>query len=423
MSAIVELDITTLSHAAEGLGREAGRAVFVPFALPGERVQAEITEEKKNYARARLLAVPTPAPDRVSPRCPHHFACPPASGASEPAPRACGGCHLQHLAYSAQLAFKQQVVIEQFTKIGKLARPPVRPTWPAPAPFNYRNQAQFALTPAGQLGFRAAGSHALVPVRECHLLTPPLAAVWQCLRIETASAIDRLTLRAGADADVLVVFEMAESAPELEVDLPVSVAVLRPDGTTLTLAGSDYVTEVVRGRAFKVSAGSFFQVNPALTEHLVALVMDALALTGSETVLDLYCGVGLFSAFIAPQCQHLTGIEAWGPAVDDAVINLDEFNNVEIYAAPAEEVLPALEQRFAAGVLDPPRAGCAPAVLEALVARPVERLVYVACDPATQARDVRRLLAGGYQLEWVQPLDMFPQTHHVESLACLRHTG
>jgi len=158
-------------------------------------------------------------------------------------------------------------------------------------------------------------------------------------------------------------------------------------------------------------------VNIPVAERLVDLVLEGLALTGAERVLDLYSGVGLFSAFVAPRARQVIGVEAFEPAVADAAINLDEFDNVEIYAAPVEDVLPELEGPFDAAVLDPPRAGCEPAVLNALLAAHLARIVYVSCDAATLARDARRLVDGGLRLDWVQPVDMFPQTYHVECVA------
>lgn len=409
------LEITSLSHAGEGVARDAGRVVFVPFALPGETVRAEIVEEKKGLARARLLEVLAPAPDRVTPRCPHYFS-PPLPGS--PAARlACGGCQLQHLAYPAQLAFKRQQVADQLARVGGFAAPPVRAVLAAPDPFGYRNQVQFALAPDGRLGFHAAGSSAIVPVRECPIAAPGLMDLFGQIRLESVPELDRLTLRAGAEGERLIVFESASDAPDLELDLPVSAALLRPDGASLALAGRDDVIEVVKGRPFRISAGSFFQVNTAMAGPLVDEALAALALSGGETVLDVYCGVGLFSAFIAPAAGRVIGIEAFEPAVDDAAVNLDEFDNVEIYAAPAEVVLPALDVRADAVLVDPPRAGLATAALDALLARRAPRLVYVACDPATFARDARRLSAGGYRLEYIQPLDLFPQTYHVECVA------
>ena len=412
---ILELTITALSHAGEGIGRHEGRAIFVPYALPGETVRAEIVEEKRNFARAQLAEVLAASPDRITPRCPHHFAL--HSTDRDAAAGFCGGCQLQHLRYEAQLRFKQQMVGEQLQRVGGFAAPPVRPTLPSPQPFNYRNHVQFSVTPEGRLGFRAAASHRLAPIRECHLLPPALAEVLARIQIEARPGLDRLSLRLGAEDEVLLMFETEAEPPDLELDLPVSAAWLRPDGSALALAGSAELMMEVHGRLFRVSAGSFFQVNTPLAREMVDLVLQGLALTGGEAVLDLYSGVGLFTAFIAPHAARVVGVEAFEPAVNDAAANLDEFDNVEIYAAPAERVLPGLGLRFDAVVLDPPRAGCAPEVVQALLAMGAARLVYVSCDPATLARDVKRLSAGGYRLVSAQPLDMFPQTHPIDTLA------
>jgi 23S rRNA (uracil1939-C5)-methyltransferase len=432
-SVMIELTITALSHSADGVARHEGRVVFVPFALPGETVRAEIVEEKKGYARARLVEVITPSPDRIAPRCPNHFHIP--SSPHSPASTACGGCQLQHLAYPAQLRHKTQTVIEQLTRIAGMSQPPVRECLPSPAPFGYRNHIQLSLTAEGALGYRAAErrersasrfsgassacaratqSRAIVPIRECPIARPELMEVFASLKVESASELERVSLRAGVD-DVLVVFEGA--APEVEIDLPVSAALLRPDGGALPLAGRDYVLAEVGGREFKVSAGSFFQVNGAVAALMVEAVLRALELRGGETVLDVYSGVGLFTAFIAPLAGRVIGIESFEPAVEDAAINLDEFDNIELYCAPVEAVLPALDVRAEAVLLDPPRAGCSAEVVEALLKMRAPRVVYVSCDPATFARDAKRLLAGGYTLDFVQPLDMFPQTHHIECVA------
>lgn len=417
---MIELAITALSHSAEGIARHNGRVVFVPFALPGESVRVEIVEEKKGYSRARLIEVLVPSPDRLAPRCPHHFSLVTRhSSLVTPSP-ACGGCQLQHLAYPAQLAHKTQTVIEQLTRIAGIPKPPVRECIPAPAPFGYRNHIQLSLTAEGAPGYRAAQSNVIVPIRECPIADPALMETFARLNIESESGVARLSLRAGVD-DVLVVFEAEADAPEVEIDLPVSAALLRPDGSSLALAGRDYVIAEVNGptgrREFKVSAGSFFQVNSALADLLVDEVLHALGLRGGETVLDLYSGVGLFTAFIAPAAARVIGIESFEPAVEDAAVNLDEFENVELYCAPVEAALPTLNARPEAVLLDPPRAGCTPEVVDALIAVRAPRLAYVSCDPATFARDAKRLIAGGYSLDYVQPFDMFPQTYHVECVA------
>lgn len=418
---MIELQITSMTHAGEGIGRHEGLAVFVPFALPGETVRVEIVEQKKRFARARLVEVVVPSAERRVPRCPHHFQLAPPEGFdSSTLSAACGGCQLQHLDYAGQLAFKQRTVAEQLTRVGGLADPPVRPILASPAAYDYRNHARFSLTQAGRLGFWSADSRRVVAIRECHQIEPPLAELFRHVAVEPAQApeLERVSLRAGADGETLVVLEASlEGTPEVELDMSVDAALLRPDGASLALAGRDFVLMEVRGRPFRVSAGSFFQVNTAMHEPLVDLVLQGLALAGGEVVLDLFCGVGLFTAFIAPVAGRVVGVESFAPAVADAAVNLDEFENIEIYEAMVEAVLPGLEGPFDAVVLDPPRAGCTPQGLDALLARPVARIVYVSCDPATLARDAKRLVAGGYALAWAQPLDMFPQTYHVETVA------
>jgi 23S rRNA (uracil1939-C5)-methyltransferase len=354
------------------------------------------------------------------PRCPHHFQLDPPEGFDSNTPStACGGCQLQHLDYTWQLAFKQRTVAEQLARIGGLNEPPLRPTLPSPAEYDYRNHTQFSLTPEGALGFWSADSRRVVPIRECHQIEPPLGELFGHITVEAeqAQGLDRIGLRAGAEGETLVVLEAAEAAPEVEMDLSVDAALLRADGTSLAIAGRDYLIMEVRGRPFRVSAGSFFQTNTPMAERLVDTVLEALALRGGEAVLDLYCGVGLFTAFMAPAAGRVVGVEAFAPAVADAAANLDEFDNIEIYEAAVEEVVPGLTDRFDLVVLDPPRAGCHPHALEALVGMQAARIVYVSCDPATLARDAKRLAAGGYRLAWAQPLDMFPQTHHVECVA------
>jgi 23S rRNA (uracil1939-C5)-methyltransferase len=262
-----------------------------------------------------------------------------------------------------------------------------------------------------------------VPIRECHIIDPALADLHASLDIDP-EGFAAVQLRAGVRAgEAMLVFETEDEAPpEIEVDLPVSAALLLPDGEAATLIGETVLVEEVRGRAFRVSPGSFFQVNTPVADLLVERVLGYLAPQGGETVLDAYCGAGLFSAFCAPHCARLIGIEASAGACADFAANLDEFDNVELYQGMVEYVLPELVAgglRADAAVLDPPRAGCAPEVLQAFVDAGVKRLVYVSCDIATHARDIKRLAALGYRFVEAQPVDMFPQTYHIESITLL----
>lgn len=406
---MIEITITALSHAGEGIGRHAGQAVFVPLALPGEQVRAEITSQKKNLARARLHTLVQASPDRVTPPCPY-FA-------------ACGGCQLQHLAYAGQVRFKENLVREQLRRVAGLAAPPVRPVLTAPAPWGYRNHMQFALTPEGALGLQARASRQVIPVAQCAIAHPAINAILPLLQVEPETAVQAVAVRVGDDDQVLVAFEAEAPEFEFALDVPVAATWLKPDGATFALAGDDSLPFTVRGRTFWVSAGAFFQVNTPMLELLVDTVLAALALQGGETVLELYGGVGLFTALVAERAGRVVGVEASAPAVQCAAANLDEFDNVELYEAPAEVVLPSLELRPQVVLLDPPRAGCAPEVIAVLGKMQAARLVYISCDPATLARDVRGLGDYGYALVSVQPLDMFPQTHHVECVAVLELTG
>ncbi len=402
---VFEVTLSNLAYGGEAIGRlPDGRAVFVPFTLPGERVRAQLVEEKPGYARARLLEVLAPAAQRISPRCPHFMTC--------------GGCHYQHMPYELQLEAKAAILREQLQRIGHFVDPPVEPVVPAPRPWNYRNHIQFHLTPTGRLGFQAAYGPEVVPVAECHLPEPAINETWPLLDIEPFPGLERVSFRAGADGDLLLVLESAGSqAPALSVEeLPVSVVLLTPD-QALVLAGSGFLEIEVLGKVFHVSAGSFFQVNTLMAEKMVQHLLDHLELDGQMTVLEVYCGVGLFSAFLAPRVGRLVGVEASPVAGEDFAENLAEFNHVELYEAAAEDVLPSLDFRPDLILVDPPRAGLGRRVLDEILRLRAPRLVYVSCDPATLARDARRLVAGGYRLQKITPFDLFPQTYHIESIS------
>lgn len=407
----LEVTLSTMSNGPDAIGRlPDGRAVFVPFAIPGETVRAEIVEEKPNYVRARLIEVTAASPDRVTPVCKHFGMC--------------GGCHYQHMSYAAQLRWKRQIVVDQLIRIGGIESPNVLDTLPSPDPLHYRNHVQFSQRPDGRLGFVSfLSDKSVVPISECHIARPEIMELFGRLDLEKLD-VDRVSLRVGAEGDLMLIFESESGEPpDVELDLPISVAALNKDGEAFSMIGDEYVVQQVGGRSFRISPGSFFQVNTAQAETLVRLALAALELRGGETVLDLYCGVGLFTAFIAPAAARVIGVESFSPAVRDAEVNLDEFDNIELYESPVEIALQHLldqADRQASGLrvlLDPPRAGCDKAVAAALVALGAPRLVYVSCDPATLARDAKRLIAGGYRLISAQPIDMFPQTHHIEAVA------
>ncbi|GIV63289.1 MAG: 23S rRNA (uracil-5-)-methyltransferase RumA [Bellilinea sp.] len=407
-----QLEVELLRHTFGGssMGRlPDGRAVFVPYALPGERVWVELIEEKRGFARARLVEVLKASPQRIIPRC-RHFG-------------VCGGCHYQHLPYAEQLRVKSEVLREQLERIGGIGAPPLEAIQPSPREWHYRNTVQFHLDERGRLGYEAMGSNQVVAIEECFLPQPPLDEIWRQLDFEAGLGIERVGLRVGLDEEVLLTLEgQATELPALEVDLPISAVHLSPAGS-LVLAGEDWLPMEVNGRLFRVSAESFFQINTAQAGAMVEYLQEALPLDQQTTLLDVYCGVGLFSAFLAERVARCIGVEVSPSACEDYAVNLDEYDHVELYMGAAEEVLAGLRlSGRLVVVLDPPRAGLDRRALDALVALQPEWIAYVSCDPATLARDLKRLVEQGYRLERIKPFDLFPQTYHIESISLLQRT-
>lgn len=404
---VYEVELTALAYGGDALGRlPDGRAVFVPFGLPGERVRVELIVEKRGHARGRLLEVLRPSPQRITPIC-RHFG-------------VCGGCHYQHLPYARQLEIKRQILTEQLKRIGGIERPPVEAMVAAPQPLNYRNTIQFHVSPNGKLGFIEVYSPEVLEISECHLPLPGINEVWPNLAVEPTSGLERIHLRAGANDEVMLVLEGTQPLPpEFVLELPLSAVYLGTEGPYV-LAGEEHVFVRVLGRDFRLSAGSFFQVNLAQAEAMVRYLLDQLTLSEKMTLLDVYCGVGLFSAFLAPRVKQCVGIEVSDTACRDFVYNLEEFDNVTLYNGAAEEILPQLDLQAEVLVVDPPRVGIAPRALDAILDLRPEMIAYISCDPATLSRDLKRLLKGGYRLERVTPFDMFPQTYSIESISLLR---
>lgn len=400
----VEIVLTALSYGGDAIGRYNGRAVFVPFGLPGETVRVRIVDDRKNYARAELVQVVKPAPNRITPRC-QHFG-------------TCGGCHYQQLSYPDQLSLKASILRDQLTRIGKIQGPPVQPVEASPLEWNYRNNIQFHLDPGGVLGFISASSpDEMIAIQECFLPEDSIAAFWPTLEFESDSPIERVSLRTGVNEDLLLLLESPEvELPEMEIEADISI-VHMTENHAVVVAGDGHLVIRVLDRLFKVSAGSFFQVNTIMAAKMVEHLLANLPITSSTTLLDVYCGVGLFSAFFAGKVGRLVGIESAASACEDFAVNLDEFENVELYEGLAQDVLPALRIKPDVVILDPPRAGLDRAVLDALLSLRPAALAYVSCDPATLARDAARLLAGGYRLKQVTPFDLFPQTYHIESIS------
>lgn len=403
------INLEKFTYGGDAMGRlPDSRAVFVPFALPGEQVRVRLLEEKRGYARAELLEIIQPVPERVPARCPHFGVC--------------GGCHYQHLSYASQLEIKTGILRDQLIRIGQISNPPIQPIQACPDPWNYRNNVQFHLDRDGKLGFQAPNSKRIVPIQECHLPQAALNKLWPQLEFEMDTGIERLSLRLGIDEDILLKLESNQpEIPGLDIQAGISV-VHQYEGETILVAGDDHILMEIESshaserRSFQVSAGSFFQVNTYMAGKMVDHVLSNLP-DRMDTLWDVYCGVGLFSAFLAPHLRHLVGIEASPSACEDFIVNLDEFENIELYEATAELALPALQAIPEVILVDPPRAGLEKKVAEAILAIKPKTLVYVSCDPATLARDSRQLLNGGYHLQQITPFDVFPQTYHIESIS------
>jgi len=399
-----EITLTTLTYGGDAIGRlPDSRAVFVPFGLPGERVRVRLVEEKKNFARGKIVEILEPAPDRIDSKCKHFGVC--------------GGCHYQNLPYEKQVQAKTDILVDQLKRIGKIENPPVQHMIACPEPWNYRNHIQFSLDEEGKLGFQAPNSYKVIPITECHLPEPSINNFWNQLEFEPETNIDRVSLRAGSDDDLMLVLESeSPETPELEIEAGISVTHIYEENTVV-IAGNDHIIMRVLERDFKVSAASFFQVNTVMAEKMVEHLLAQLPISQSSTLLDVYCGVGLFSAFFASKCKAVIGIESSESSCEDFAVNLDEFDNVELYEGEAEDAIQHLEAKPDIVLVDPPRAGLDKAVVDGILNLNPSLIAYVSCDPSTLARDAARLINGGYTLKQVTPFDLFPQIYHIESIS------
>lgn len=395
---------TTCVYGGDALARlPDGRAVFIPYALPDEELRIRLVEEKERYARGEIIEIIKPSPLRIHPRCPHFGEC--------------GGCHYQHISYEEQLKIKESIFIDQLIRMGKMTDPPVKEIVPSPLSWNYRNQIQLHLSKEGELGFLRHRSNQVVPIQECHLPEDSLNQIWPALSLEYIPGLDRISLRAGEEGqDTLIVLESSDPKPiEFSVDLALS-AVHQGPGGEIVLAGDDFTIIPIQDIPFVVSAGSFFQVNTQVAELIVNFLLEKLPLEEDSLILDVYCGVGLFSAFLAPRVEKVIGIESDPKAGEDFLYNLAGYENVDFYDLPAEKVLPHFDITPDIILLDPPRAGISKTVLDSVVSLNPGLITYISCDPATLARDVNRFQKQGYVLQESTLFDMFPHTFHIESV-------
>ena len=435
----LELTVDSVTLEGAGVGRVDGFAVFVPGALAGERVRIHVIKATASYAVGKLLEVLETSPHRVDPLCPVYAKC--------------GGCAFGHVTYEEELRIKERQVAEALNRLGGLKEVPLRPILGMDQPKRYRNKGAFpyGMTEKGSaFGFYAPRSHRLVPVDDCLIEQQSVCRgvnavkAWAdryhiqpydertgkgCLR----HAVARVTT-SGELMAVIVTKGDLPHRKELTDALSFadSVYLNRNDKNTnvifgdrfTLLSGKPVLRETLSGLAFEVSPRSFLQVNPIQTEKLYGAALDLLAPQPHETVADVYCGIGTISLLLAQRAGQVVGIEVVPEAVENARENAarNGVQNAFFLCAPAEEALPKLVadgQIIDCLAVDPPRKGCDPQVIEAILASGAKRVAYVSCNPATLARDVKLLTAGGFIVQAVQPVDMFPRCGHVETVVLL----
>ncbi|TVY08662.1 23S rRNA (uracil(1939)-C(5))-methyltransferase RlmD [Paenibacillus cremeus] len=457
-------DVIGIGHDGEGVGRVNGFTLFIPGALPGEKVRVKALKLKKQYGYAKLLQVLEASPDRVDAPCPIY--------------KQCGGCQLQHLSYGAQLRWKRQLVVDSLERIGKLQVASgdagdagdgsnegrqgivVHSTLGMSDPWRYRNKAQvpIGLAMEGGLvgGFYAQGSHRIIDMEACLIQHENNDAVVTAVKRiarelgirpydeESSKGLLRHVIaRYGFNTGEIMVVLVTNGKEIARADELVGLIREAIPGvrsicqnvnrertnvifgdTTKVLWGSDVIYDTIGDVRFAISARSFYQVNPVQTEVLYRKALDFAGLSGEETVIDAYCGIGTISLFLAQRAGQVYGVEIVPEAIEDARRNalLNGVNNVQFEVGGAEVVIPAWKRQGIAPdviVVDPPRKGCDAALLETILEMRPARVVYVSCNASTLARDLRVLEDGGYRTVEVQPVDMFPHTVHVESVALL----
>ncbi len=402
---MIEVELEAMAHGGSALGRVEGQMVLLPYAIPGERVRARVVGQKGRMLFAEGVQLLEASADRVQPACPHF------------GPGRCAGCQWQHIDYPAQLLLKQDVLADQLERIGGFTEADVRPVIPAPALWFYNDWMRLLPAADGTVGF-ADTRGAVLPISECHVLHPDLLALLPLLDMEALTGVERLTLQRGSDGQRMLILEVAnDEAPELETDLPMSVNLVLQSGEPRNLIGDLYSHYAVKGRTFRVSAGSYFRPNTSQVEPLLDNVLAALALTAESAVLEAYGGMGLFTPFLAERARLVTLIEDDPFALADAEVNLGEADNVDVIEGDAQDVLPELEAGYDVALFDLPESGLPTEMTDALAATAIPRLVILSSDPATLARDGKRLAGHGYRLVYAQPIDLAPQTAQIDTIA------
>ena len=447
---LVTLTIEDMGVDGEGIGHVDGFTLFVKDALIGDVITAKVMKMKKNYGYARMMEILTPSPDRVEPKCTYH--------------KQCGGCQIQALSYEKQLEYKKKKVLNNLQRIGGLNDLPEFDLIGMEEPYYYRNKAQF---PFGTdkngdvvTGFYAGRTHSIISNTKCYLGVGEneeiLEIILAHLKKYNIPAYDEQTgkgllrhvlIRKGFTTGEVMVCLILNGTCMPEVKELVDKLTKIPGMTSITINvntkqtnvimgqemrsvwGQDYITDYIGNVKYQISPLSFFQVNPVQTRKLYERALEYAQVESGETVWDLYCGIGTISLFLAQKAKQVYGVEIVPQAIEDAKRNaqLNGFDNAEFYVGKAEEVLPKKyrEEGIKADVIvvDPPRKGCDEALLSTIVQMQPKRIVYVSCDSATLARDLKYLVAEGYEVEKGTVVDQFPHTVHVETVACLQRVN
>lgn len=445
---IYTITITGMGQTSEGIGRYEDFTIFVPYALPGEKVSVKINLVKKNYATGEIVDIIESVHDRINPRCSIY--------------NRCGACQMQHSSYEAQLEAKRQKVVDVMCHIAKQNNILIHPTLKAPSAWYYRNKMQF---PIGRqkkkivVGCYEHASHDIVDTKECfiqkHSNTVVANVIREMIRDLKLMVYDEKThygllrhvvARTNRDeSEVMVILVTAQPKLPKQREIVEYIRQRVPNvksivqnintahnniimgPTCRTLWGASYIRDTINSIVFNISAQSFFQVNTEQAENLYNKALEYAGLTGRELVIDAYCGTGSISLCLAKKAKHVIGMEIVPQAIKDAIINAknNKIRNVEFMTGDAAKLMPIVYKRGTIPdviITDPPRAGCDAKVLEVFANMKPKRIVYVSCNPATLARDIEILSRYGYKATEIQPVDMFPQTAHVECVALLTKT-